>query len=87
MILTRARERSRRTPNGPAPRERQALCRAHRNVGIAKGVALVLGESIGGDAPAPALRLMLASVYIGAALVGFAIACYMLPWPLALFGF
>lgn len=56
-------------------------------VGIGVGVALLVGELIGGDAPVPALRLMLASVYIGAALVGLLLAYYVLRRPLALFRF
>jgi hypothetical protein len=56
-------------------------------VGIAIGVALLVAELMGRDAPAPALRVMLASVYVGAALVGLLIAYYVLRRPLALFEF
>jgi hypothetical protein len=56
-------------------------------VGIGIGVALLVGELMGRDAPAPALRVMLASVYIGAALAGLAIGYYALRRPLALFEF
>ena len=54
-------------------------------LGIGVGVALLVGESLGGDAPAPALRVLVASVYIGGALIGLSIAYCCLRRPLALF--
>jgi hypothetical protein len=54
-------------------------------LGIGIGVVLLVGEWSGEGLPAPQLRVMLASVFIGAALVGLSMAYYFLRRPLSLF--
>lgn len=53
-------------------------------LGVGIGIALLAREWLG-DTPAPQLRLLVASVYVGGALVGLSIAYYFLRRPLALF--
>ena len=56
-------------------------------LGIGIGIALLIGEWSGGGVPAPEHKIMVASIFIGMALVSLLIAYYCLRKPLALFNY
>ncbi|MDP2530925.1 MAG: hypothetical protein Q8W51_14450 [Candidatus Palauibacterales bacterium] len=73
------------TDGSPDPRRRgRRRWAAAALVGVATGIALLVGEWSGEGLPAPGLRVLIASLFVGAATVGLLAAYWFLRGPLGL---